>query len=189
MSGSDLLERYFDHFDAPRGSVSDCADRLRKLGIRMCSFENLTTDQGKPMTLSGMTLEEILDAIVERNPGYCWDEPRVGLINLFPEDSVLDSPVPAVVVRSKGCRRVLEDNLQISRLGIFLFEEFGDPDGPVIDLDLEHADLRTALNAIVSQLEPLVWHVAGRPGAYYLSFTNVPMALSSKETSPLSCRI
>jgi len=185
-SGSNLLKRRIDHFDSPQSFVSDCADGLRKLAIRVCSFENLTAGQGKPMTLRGMTLKEVLDAIVERNPGYQWDEPRVGLINLFPGDSVLDSPVPTVAVRSKGCWRVLEDNLQISTLGIFLFEEFGDPDGPAVDLDLERADLRTALNTIVGQLEPFVWQVAGRPGAYYLSFTSVPRTLSPKETSPLS---
>jgi len=175
MSRSDLLKRRIDHFDSPKDSISSCADRLRALSIRVCSFENLPVNQGKPMTLNGLTLEEILDAIVERNPGYRWDAPEAGLINLVPQDSVLNSPVPPVAVKSKSGWRVLEENLKINALGIFIFQEFGDPEGPPVDLDLENADLRTALNAIVGQPESLVWHITGRPGAYYLSFTSVPV--------------
>lgn len=183
MNGSDLLKQRIDNFEARNDSVSEYADRLRDRGIRVCSFENLEANRKKPVIRSSMTLRQLLDEIVARNRGYRWDEPRAGLINLFPQESVLDSPVPTLAVRSKGAWRVLEDLLHISVLGILLFEEFGDTDGPSVDLDLEHADLRTTLNAIVGQLEPLVWHVAGQPGEYYLGFTNVPRGLSSSGTS------
>ena len=153
--------------------MSDCADKLRKLGIRVCSFENLSGDQNKPITFSDASLREILDAIIEKNPGYHWDEPSVGLLNIFPKRSVLDSLMPTVALRSKGSWRVLEDNLQISKLGIIFFGEFGDPDGPIIDLDLEHADLRAVLNTIVAQIDPLVWHITGLPDVYYLNFTTI----------------
>jgi hypothetical protein len=187
MSGSDLLKRRIDHFEARNDSVSECADRLRDMGIRVCSFENLPANRRKSVILKSMTLRQLLDEIVARNRGYRWDEPRAGLINLFPQESVLGSPVPTLALSSKGAWRVLEDNLRISVLGILLRQEFGDPDGPSVDLDLEHADLRTTLNAIVGQLEPLVWHVAGQPGEYYLSFTSVPMGLSSTERKGWAC--
>ena len=146
------------------------------MGIRVCSFVNLPEHPAEPITLDGMTLEQILDAIVERNPGYRWDEPSVELINVFPNDSILNCPAPTVTARSNGAWRVLRDALRIDTLGIVLFNELADPDGPSIELDLKQADLRTALNAIVGQLEPLVWHVEGRPNEYYLSFTGVDMS-------------
>jgi hypothetical protein len=174
MHLSGVLTRRIDRFEAAKGSVSICTENLRRLGIRVCSFEDLTVNTDAPIKLRDATLGRVLDAIVERNPGYVWDEPKDGLINLFPAKSVLDSPVPAVVVRSKNARHVLEQDLRIEAQGIFFFEELSGPDDCSIDLALEHTNLRSALNTIVFQLGPLVWHIAGRPGAYFLSFTSVP---------------
>lgn len=162
------------------GSVTNCAESLRRLGIRICSFETLPPDQSDPIALETMTLREVLDAVVERHPGYRWDEPLPGLFNLFPAVSLLDSSVPSLRVTKKVCTRVLEDDLHVSAMGVFLFEEFGEPDRPLVDIDLEKADLRRALNTIVYQLESLVWQLAGQPGAYYLTFTSVPIARPAK---------
>jgi len=172
-NGFDLLKRRIDRFEAKNDSISECANSLRALGVRICSFENLGINQSPPLVLSDMTIAQILDRIIEINPGYRWDEPTIGLINIVPNKSVLDSPVLNAVVSSKGAWRLLEDDLHIGTLGIFLFEEFGDPDGPTVDISLQHVDLRSALNAIVAQLEPMVWHIVGQPKAYYLSFTIV----------------
>jgi hypothetical protein len=172
----EFLKRRIDRFEVKNATISECADSLRRLGIRICSFENLNMNQSSPLIFSDITIAQILERIIEINPGYRWDEPNIGLINIVPNKSVLDSPVPDTVVSSKGAWRLLEDDLHISALGILLFEEFGDTDGPTIDINLQNADLRFALNAIVAQLEPMVWHIFGQPKAYYLSFTIVSMA-------------
>lgn len=165
-----------DCFQITTASVSGCVDGLRRLGFRVCSFENLTEDDKGPISLCGQNLGEILDAIVAANPGYRWDEPKTGLINIFPTVSILNSRVPDVSVRTKGIWRVLMEDLRINSLGISPFEELGDLEGPSVDLETKHTDLRAALNTIVDRLRPMVWHVAGRPGNYYLSFTCVTEA-------------
>lgn len=166
--------------------MTDCAESLRRLGIRVCSFETLPLDQTDPITIERMTLREVLDTVVEIHPGYRWDEPHPGLFNLFPDNSPLDSPVPSLTVTKKPCARVLEEDLHVNAMGVFLFEEFGEPDSPLVDIDSVKADLRDALNTIVYQLESVVWQVVGQPGAYYLSFTSVLVAPPEDWSAPLS---
>lgn len=173
MDDVDLLDRRIERFEAPSGNVSDCANRLRELGLRVCSFENLGAREREPLVLQVTTLRGLLDAIVARNPGYRWEAPSAGLINLFPRESVLDSPVPDLAVSGKGAWRVLDEDLHVSAFGISLFQEFGDPDGPPVSVRLEDADLRNALNAIVAAVGSMVWHIAGQPGEYHLSFSTV----------------
>jgi|SRR5208282_1861657 len=176
MSGSGLLTRRIERFETRNDSVSESANRLRELGVRVCSFENLTAREPRPLILTGATVSQLLDRIIERNPGYRWEESSVGLTNVFPTESVLNSLVHTAAARSKGAWRWLEEDLRIAAWGISLFQEFGDPDGPPVNLALKDTELRAVLNAIVLQLDQLAWHIAGRPRAYHLSFTNVPVS-------------
>lgn len=174
MSGaSDILSRRVDDFEVQEDSISACANQLRRLGIRVCSFEELPRDQGASLRLRDATVAQILDAISARNPGYRWDEAAPGLINVFPSECVLQRPVPEPGAWSKPAWLLLEEDLNIASHGIVLFNEFGDPDGPPVSLGSPVRDLRDALNAIVRQWFPMVWHIAGQPGAYHLSFTLV----------------
>jgi hypothetical protein len=172
---SAFLEQRIERFTAAEPTVLHCSERLRAMGIRVCSFTQLPATATKSLlTLTNTTLRRLMDEVVAVNPGYRWEEPKPGLINLWPEHSVLDTSAPRLVVRSKGAWRVLEEDVNIESLGITIFQEFGDPNGPPIDLELEEGNLRTALNQIVEQLAPLVWHITSREGEAYLSFTNVP---------------
>lgn len=178
MTRNDPLKQRINHFEVPSAGISECADRLRGRGFRVCSFDEGPGVPKQPFSAAAATLSELLERIVRSNPGYRWDEPMPGLINLFPRVSILDEPVPTLDVRAKGAWRALEEDLGLGRFGISHFQEFGDPDGPNVDLNLRDADLRAALNAIVAQLDPLVWHVTGTSGAYLLSFTEVPTPAS-----------
>ena len=174
MSGAaGLLDQRVDSFEVADPTVTACADRLRALGVRVCSFATLPASASGPLVVPPASLHRLLDAIVGANPGYRWDEPKPGLLNLYPDQSVLDEAVAPLTARSKGAWRVLEEDVGIGTFGITLFQELGDPDGPEIDLELRGTDLRGALNEVVARLRPLVWHIAGRPGQLHLSFTNV----------------
>ncbi len=184
MSSSDHFNQLIDRFETRDDSISGFANRLRELGIIVCSFENLTSSQTRPLTLTGLTISEILDRAVRQNPGYQWIEVSPGLANLFPMSSVLDSPAPNLRIFSKGAWRLLNEDLNIGEFGIQIYEEFGGQDGPPITIVLQNTDLRSALNAVVGQLDRLAWHITGRPDAYYLSFTVAPFPRSSRERAP-----
>lgn len=171
---TDLLAVRIDRFEVAGVSVSGCVEALRALGTRVCSFESLPADHDISLSFRGVTLRHVLDSIVGKSSGYRWDEPSPGLINLVPSESVLDSHVPDAAVQSKGAWRVLDEDLQIGRLGITRFEQFGGQDGPAVSVAWEHADLRAALNAIILRMTSSVWHISGQSGAYYLDFTVVP---------------
>lgn len=178
MQQSDILRQRIGHFQVQSASVSHCANRLRELGYRICTLENLEVgnqpETSLPMDIKDITLQELLDDIVRHNSGYRWEKAKTDLINIFPTLSVLDSKVLSLNIRSKGIWRILKEDLEIEGKGISLFVEFGDADGPPIDLSLSPVDLREALNAIVSQLGQSIWHISGNPGAYYLTISDMP---------------
>jgi hypothetical protein len=178
MTGAELLATPIARFTVRQGAITECAERLRQLGLRVCSFEELPAEPGSPIDLRDQTLAGVLEAIVARHPSYRWQAVDDELINLFPRRSLLDAPLPEVSLRAVGSRRALEENLRIQSLGLSLFAEFGDPEGFTVDLELRGADLRAALNAMVRQHPPLVWQISGQPGAYFLSFSQVPQPAS-----------
>jgi hypothetical protein len=175
---NNIVQQPLTRFQARSTSISDYSDGLRELGYRVSSFEDLgitnNSEPSQPVVLKNATLQQILDEIVRQNPSYCWEQVNNNLINIFPENSILDSKVPYLDVKNKGLWRVLEEDLEIEKKGIYLFVEFGESDGELIDLSLESADLREALNAIINQLDRTIWHISGRQGAYYLTISNLP---------------
>ncbi len=155
-----------------------CADRLREIGYKICTLENLgnsnTITVSQPLELKNTTLEHLLNEIVAQNPGYHWEKVKDDLVNIFPIQSVLDTKVPNFNIRNKGAWLILNQDLEIEKMGISLFNEFGEEKGPLISLNLESTDLRGALNTIVSQLDKAIWHISGNPGAYFLTISSIP---------------
>lgn len=179
MPRSAILQHCIERFQTESSSVSHCADKLRALGYRICTFEDLQKSNERqvrhPLDLKERTLKQILDEIVIENPGYRWlveDE----LINIYPVQSALNSPTPALNIKSKGVWRILIEDLEIENKGISLFVELTDGDGQLIDLALNAGSLRDALNGIVRQLGQAVWHISGNPGAYFLTISDIPDA-------------
>ncbi len=170
-----ILERQLDHFHIPSASVSACADSLRQKGFKVCSFEELTEETARqaPPVLErhATTLKDILDAVVFLHPNYQWTVDE-DLVNIYPLHSVLDTRVGSLRVSAKEVGDILEEDLQIEKLGITYFSELAGI-GPSINLDLQDVDIRQALNAIVKELGQAIWHISGRPQAYFLSFSGV----------------
>lgn len=178
MNTFDILQNHIPHFQISSTSVSACADRLRELGYKICTLENLgssnTIKVSQLLELKNTTLEQLLNTIVAQNPDYRWEKVKDDLLNIFPIQSVLDDKVPDLNIRDKGAWAILEEDLEVEKMGISLFNEFGEENGPLVSLDLESADLREALNTIVSQLDKALWHISGNPGAYFLTISSIP---------------
>lgn len=177
MDATDLLNQRIANFRAPSPGVSRCADELRARGFKVCSMEDLARDLStradEPIDREGATLAELLDEITGRNPGYVWTTAQADLINVYPAGSVLDEKVGELSVEGKGVYRILKEDLGIAKYGVSLFDELTSGDGPPVDLRLESADLREALNQIVGRIGSTVWHISGRPGAYWLTITGI----------------
>jgi len=176
VSAANILSQLISRFQTPSARVLRCADLLRGLGFKACAMENLgASERAQPASidLEGVALEEVLDRIKALNPGYLWAVAQGDLINIYPVRSVLDERVAGLQVSGKGVWRVLREDLEIEQRGLSIFMESAAGDGPTVDLRLESADLRAALNQIVGQLGDSVWHISGNPGAYTLSFTGV----------------
>jgi len=177
MPPADILERRIAKFDVPSGSVSVVADGLRKIGYRVCSFEDLDMAGGEsnvmPFTLNDMRLRDLLDEIVRLNPAYTWEKVDDDIINIFPKNSVLDTKVPAIRIKGKALVRALVEDLGLEDKGIYLFNELSQAGGPVIDMRLKESSLREILNKIIQECGRVAWHISGRPGAYFLTLTDV----------------
>lgn len=176
MSASDILNRRLSRFQTQSTSVSHFADKLRELGFKICTLENLADEQAKSGPLidhKDATLRQLLDEVVEQHPGYRWEAAEKDLINIFPIESVLNSETSPLDIKKKGLYLILKEEMEIERRGISLFIELEEGDGPLIDVSVESANLRKALNAIVRQLTGLIWHISGNPGAYYLTLSVV----------------
>lgn len=177
MNKFDILQNHLHHFQSSSSSVSACADRLREIGYKICTLENLrnsnTIKVSQLLELKNTTLEQLLNEIVAHNHGYRWEKVMDDLLNIFPIQSVLDTKVPNLNIRDKGAWVILKQDLEIEKMGISLFNEFGEENGPAISLNLESADLREALNIIVSQLDKTIWHISGNPGVYFLTISSI----------------
>lgn len=178
MSFEDILEKYIEAFEALSGSVSGFAEGLRRLGYRVCVFEDLDVEgggnKGKPLKYKRIKLKELLDELVRLNPAYTWAKINKNIINIFPVNSILDEKLPPIDVKEKNLKKILIEYLRLEDKGIFLFEELRQAGGPLIELHLKEYSVRDALNRVINGFERTVWHVSGRPGAYFLTFTDVP---------------
>ena len=174
MKSSGLLQQRIPHFHSISNSVTELADNLRQLGYRICTLENLgaASTASQPIDQQDITLHSILDEIVSKNPGYRWVLDESGLINLFPAQSILDTRVGPSNVKGKTPWEILEEDIQIEKVGLSLFMEFQD-DSQRMDFSIKKVSLREALNSLVDQLGNTVWHISGSPGAYYLTLTAV----------------
>jgi hypothetical protein len=167
------LERRINRFEPASGSVSAGGDELRRLGFRVCTFEDLALGaEAGGVACADATLREALANVVERNPGYRWDVAVDDLVNIVPVHSVLDEPAPRLEIHGKSLSRVLDEDLDLRRRGIELFPGL-EADGPAVELVGQPSDLREALNLVVAQLPDTVWHASGRPAAYSLFVTVV----------------
>jgi hypothetical protein len=173
MKARSVLDQVLSHFEPRSTSISDVADALRAAGFRVLSVENLgeAPVSKKTLALESVTLERVLNEIVAANPGYRWRQGADDLIEIGPHRSVLDERIGPVRRRGEGAWRVLRSALQ--QRGISLFQELERGDGPPVDLALEDADVRDLLNAVALQLGRVVYHVSGRPGAYFLTISDV----------------
>jgi hypothetical protein len=165
-------------FQAPSSSVSTCANVLRRSGFKVCLMEDLEiagyARARLPLDLPGATVGRVLDEVVDRNPGYRWEEVPSDLFNVFPAESILGTTIPELKVENESLSSVLSGLLRREPLGLTLFHEMESGADPRIKLDLKSTDLRRALNAIVARLGRTVWQISGRPGAYFLTLTVVP---------------
>jgi hypothetical protein len=153
-------------------SPAAVANALRGSGVRACCLEDAEAE--KPTGAASVnTVRDALDAAADANPGYRWDTTPEGLVNLFPSPSVLDADVPEIHAAGKGLWQLLEEDVGLASHGIELFEEFRDGAGPPVPGDIPAGSLRSALNRLVAPLEATVWHVSGRPGAYFLTITSI----------------
>lgn len=168
------LDQPIDRFVPAAPSVAGYVESLRAHGLRVCFFENLPSAPVASAALDSMTPRRILESLVAQCPGFRWEEAS-GLINVVPLESVLDSPLPDAAVQRKAVWNVLDEDLQIGRFGISRFDQFSDSQGRPVSVAWKDADLRAALNTIALQMPASVWHISGRPGAYFLSFTLVPL--------------
>ena len=154
--------------------VLDCAGQLRELGYRVCAMEDTGRRRqlraAEVAELGNVTLAEVLDAIVAANPGYVWEQ-AADLLNIFPQPSILDEKTPAVHVRQKGLWQILREDIRIESKGITILTEM-DHEGPLLDVDLEPADVRHALNAVVAQLPKTFWQISGTEGAFFLTLSD-----------------
>jgi hypothetical protein len=145
---------------------------LRGAGIRACCLDDATRAQA-PAPAVYRTVRDLLDAVTQENPGYRWEVVPSGLVNVYPVPSVLDDPVGPVKAAGTGLWRVLDEILGITRHNLELFVEFRDGDGPLVNVDLPAASLRTALNALVASVPDTVWHISGTPDAYFLTVSAI----------------
>jgi hypothetical protein len=153
-------------------SPAAAANALRGAGIRACCLENAEGE--KPTAAASVnTVRDALDAVAEANPGYRWDAVPEGLVNVFPVRSVLDEEVPELRVAGKGLWSVLEEDVGLASHGIELFMEFRDGDGPPVPGDVPAGSLRSVLNRLIAPVAGTVWHISGRPGAYFLTITSI----------------
>lgn len=153
-------------------SPTAVAGALRTAGLRACVLENAESE--KPTAAASVdTVRDALEAVAEANPGYRWDVAPEGLVNIFPVPSVLDDDVPELHVAGKGLWSVLEEDVGLASHGIELFMEFRDADGPPVPDDVPGGSLRSVLNRLVAPVAGTVWHISGRPGAYFLSITSI----------------
>jgi hypothetical protein len=171
-----LLARPVAGLDDALGSIGALCDGLRRQGFRVCALEDLERRRSLALPRASpvgptLTLGQVLERLTDL--GYRWEVAYDELLNIFPDKSVLDSPVSPVRVERKGLWRVLEDDLHIRERGIQLFVEFRQDDGPQVTLAAGPATLREALNALVVQLPGAFWTVSGTAGAYFLSISSV----------------
>jgi hypothetical protein len=153
-------------------SPSAVSEALRRAGIRACSFENV--DAERPAASAPIaTVRDALEAVESANPGYRWEITAEGLVDIFPVPSVLDESVPELRVAGRGLWRVLEEDVGLAKHGIELFGELRDGDGPPVPSDLPAGPLRSVLNRLIAPLPGTVWHIAGRPGAYFLTVSTI----------------
>lgn len=172
MSKLDIWKDRIDGFRVDSASISSCADALRRLGYRICSFENVPTHFA--LDLMDTTLEEILNEIIRKNPGYRWAKvENSDLINIFPNESILDSKMPTLNIQDKGLWEIIEEDFGLEQKGILLFQGLHEVGYPTIDLVLKDHNLRECLNEIVRRFSAAVWHISGNPGAYTLTITDI----------------
>jgi hypothetical protein len=168
----------------PTSSVLDCAGQLRRLGYRVCGMED-TSRRGQahvaaPREIENVTLAKVLDAIIAENSSYRWEE--VGdLLNIFPQDSILDEQTPAVNAKGRGLWRILKEDLQIEKKGLTLFSDIEQEEGPLLDVQLEPMDIRHALNAIVAPLPRTFWQISGRESTFFLTLSAMPDLADQKD--------
>ena len=88
-------------------------------------------------------------------------------------EEILLKEIKPFSVYSKGAWLVLEEDIKIHKYGITHLLEFGDSNGPVIDLEFPGGSLAQAFDAIVDEVPPMLWDISGQQGDYFLSFSMI----------------
>jgi hypothetical protein len=149
------------------------SEALRGRGVRACCFAPSDAPRGniEREAAEFASAQDALEAVVAADPAYRWCIAEAGLVNLFPQDSVIERAAPAVHVTDEGLWAVVERNLRLDDYGIELFAELRDGDGPPVSLDLSGVSLREALNACLAPVDRTFWHLSGVPDAFYLTIS------------------
>lgn len=142
-----------------------CQEMLKEpCGIEQGANDSIMQGkQGRVLHLSKTTPRKVLDAVVERTPGYQWKS-RDGVLNFEPKnlaEDILAKKLEKVSVHGISSFQAARSVLDQAKIP-FTYQVKGGRYG-LVDLELTNVTVRQALNSIVKADGQVMWVFAHAP--------------------------
>lgn len=175
------LQTRLPQFTVRGATLGHAMTRLHLAGVPVC-YEQLnvrnvqTRSVVRPavdLDLSGVTVSEALDRVVQENSGYRWETDTThGLITVLPPDAYSERVRISVSAQKVGLLDLLwGPELNLAQYGIYSLHDGPRVPNPPVDISVANASLKDVLNTLVAQAPGWAWQLVGVEDARSLTLT------------------